>query len=167
MKKALQNSEPFDELYTPEYAVHPILSYIPDNVKTIWCPCDTLESKIVQVLLFNDYDIIKSHIEDGKDFFNYEPDIPYDMIITNPPYSVKDKIIERCYALGKPFALLLPLTALEGKQRGKMFRQNGMGIVVLDKRVDYNGKGKVWYNTSWFIHSPNTDGKIFFEEIKD
>ena len=41
------------------------------------------------------------------------------MIITNPPYSLKDEFIKKCYEWKKPFCLLLPITALEGKVRGK------------------------------------------------
>lgn len=76
----------FDELYTPAYAIKPLLNYIPNNVKTVWCPCDALESNIVQELLSFGYDIIYSHKDEGKDFFKCEPE-GYDMIITNPPYS--------------------------------------------------------------------------------
>lgn len=167
MKEALKNSKPFDELYTPEYAVEPILKYIPRQVKTIWCPCDTMQSKIIKVLLLAGYDVIPSHIEQGKDFLNYVPERDYDMILTNPPYSTKDKMLARAYELGKPFAFLLPLTALEGIKRGEMFRKNGVGVVVLDQRIDFNGKGNCWYNTSWFIHTPLTDGRAFFEKIKE
>ena len=167
MKEALKNSKQFDELYTPEYAVEPVLKYIPANVKTIWCPCDTLQSKIVKKLLLAKYDVIPSHIEQGKDFMTYQPETEWDMILTNPPYSTKDKMLARAYELGKPFAFLLPLTALEGIKRGEMFRKNGIGIVVLDQRIDFNGKGNCWYNTSWFIHTPLTDGRVFFEKTKE
>lgn len=167
MKEALKNSKQFDELYTPEYAVEPVLKYIPSNVKTIWCPCDTLQSKIVKKLLLAKYDVIPSHIEQGKDFMTYQPETEWDMILTNPPYSTKDKMLARAYELGKPFAFLLPLTALEGIKRGEMFRKNGVGVVVLDQRIDFNGKGNCWYNTSWFIHTPLTDGRVFFEKTKE
>ena len=36
--------------------------------------------------------------EDGQDFFKYEPE-NYDMIITNPPYSLKNKFLKRAYDL--------------------------------------------------------------------
>lgn len=169
MKEALKNHKVFDELYTPDYAIEPLLKYIPRDVTTIWCPCDHSESRIVETLKnanYGNYDVYCSHIDNGCDFLNYELPYDYDMIITNPPLSIKDKIIKRCYDLGKPFALLLPLTALEGQKRGEMWDKGGIGCVVLDNRVDYNGKGSCWYNTSWFIHTKMTDGRIFFEKIK-
>ena len=167
MKKAMVDyikRGTFDELFTPAYAVKPLLNYIPRDVKTIWCPCDTLSSNIVKELVVKGYDIIFSHKDEGKDFFNYEPE-EYDMIVTNPAYSIKDEIIERCYQLKKPFALLLPLTALEGTKRHTLFK-NGIGLVVLDKRCDFNGKGSCWFNTSWFVHSNLTDGRLFFETLE-
>lgn len=168
MKSALIDyikRRPNDELYTPDYAVYPIIKYIPQNIKTIWCPFDKEESNFVKILRNNGYNVILSHIENGKDFFQFQPE-NYDMIISNPPYSIKKKIIKRCYELDKPFALLLPITSLEGILHGKMFRENGIGVIVLDKRIDFNGKGKCWFNTSYLIHHKIYDGKIFFEEIK-
>lgn len=36
-----------DEFYTPEYAITPIMKYIPSGAK-IWCPFDTKESLFVR-----------------------------------------------------------------------------------------------------------------------
>lgn len=36
-----------DEFYTPEYAITPILKYVPSGSK-IWCPFDTKESLFVK-----------------------------------------------------------------------------------------------------------------------
>ena len=80
-------------------------------------------------------------------------------------FELKDEFIERCYQLNKPFALLLPITALEGTKRHTLFK-NGIGLVALDKRCDFNGKGSCWFNTSWFIHSNLTDGRLFFETLE-
>lgn len=167
MKEPLKNSTNFDELYTPKYAVEPLLKYLGNNKGiTIWCPCDTQDSEVVKILSDAGYKVIASHIDDGTDFLTCTPPEDFDMVITNPPYSIKDKIINRCYSLNKPFALLLPLTALEGTRRHELFK-NGIGVVVLDKRVDFNGKGKCWYNTSWFVHSHMMDGRLFFEKIQE
>jgi len=151
MKQAMINSMKNggnDELYTPSYAVLPILKHIPKSVKTIWCPFDTKESNIVKVLIEKGYQVIATHIEEGLDFFT--TDIKCDLIISNPPYSIKDDIIERCYKLGYPFMLLLPITTLEGVFRGNMFRDCGLGVIVLDRRVEFMDKKSNYFNTSWF-----------------
>lgn len=38
-----------DEFYTPEYAILPIMKYLPPAPKTIWCPFDTEESLFVKL----------------------------------------------------------------------------------------------------------------------
>ena len=60
-----------DECYTPDYAVEPILEYIPKEA-IVWCPFDTVESEFVkQISVTNKVE--RSHIFDGQDFFEYEP----------------------------------------------------------------------------------------------
>lgn len=102
------------------------------------------------------------------------PQQNFDMIITNPPYSLKDEFLKKCYEWNKPFALLLPITALEGKARGgAMYRQHGVEVLVLDGRVqfmenmvkNYNKtKSGNWFNTSWFCHNILPD-KLIFKEL--
>ena len=124
-----------DEMLTPYYAVEPILKYI-SKEKIIWMPFDKEWSAFVQTFEDNGYKVIRSHIDDGKDFFNYEPD-NYDIIISNPPFSIKDKVLERLYKLNKPFAVLLPLNSLQGKSRYKYFK-NGIQLLSFDERIGYH-----------------------------
>lgn len=47
MKMDLVANSGNDEFYTPEYAVVPIMKYIPTG-STIWCPFDTADSLFVK-----------------------------------------------------------------------------------------------------------------------
>ena len=98
----LKASKNNDECYTPHYAVHPLIKYIPSN-KTIWCPFDESWSAFVNELFLNGNKVISSHLNEGLDFFNYEP-YYYDIIISNPPFFIKDAVLKRLYELNKPFA---------------------------------------------------------------
>jgi hypothetical protein len=160
----------YDEIYTPAYAVMPILEFIPKN-KIIWCPFDTEESQYVKIFKQRGNDVIYSHKNENKDFFEYQPD-KWDIIVSNPPYSIKNKVLKRCYELGKSFALLLPLTTLEGVERNKLFRQYGIQVLVLDKRInflDYMKRGKNnsgnWFNSSYFCWKL-LPKDLMFKEIK-
>lgn len=82
------------------------------------------------------YNVVRSHIDDGQDFFKYEPD-DYDIIVSNPPFTIKDKILERLYELEKPFAILLPLNSLQGQSRFKYFEQ-GLQLLSFDQRIGYH-----------------------------
>jgi len=80
------------------------------------------------------------HIDDGKDFFLYEPE-KYDCVISNPPYSKKDAIYERLFELGKPFAMLVGMNGLfDSKKRFQMFRDNGLQMLVLNGRTKFIGR---------------------------
>lgn len=124
-----------NEMYTPFYAVEPILKYISKD-KKIWCPFDKDWSAFYQSFKWGGYNVVRSHIDDGQDFFDYEPD-DYDIIVSNPPFTIKDKILERLYELEKPFAILLPLNSLQGQSRFKYFEQ-GLQLLSFDQRIGYH-----------------------------
>lgn len=112
-----------DEMYTPFYAVEPIVKYVSKSA-VVWCPFDKDWSAYVRLFRKNGNIVIHSHIDTGHDFFEYEPE-QYDVIVSNPPFSKKDAVLKRLYELSKPFALLLPLNSLQGKARFGIFKQGG------------------------------------------
>lgn len=129
-----------DEVYTPFYAVEPLLEFVGKD-KTIWCPFDEEWSAFVQTFRSNGNKVINTHLESGQDFFTYEPKEDYDLIISNPPFSKKDEILERLYKLGKPFCMLLPANSIQSKRRVKLFSKYGLELLVFDTRVDYHTRG--------------------------
>lgn len=131
----LKSDKSNTELYTPYYAVLPLLKYIPKD-KIIWCPFDQYWSAFYNVFVNNGYTVIRSSIQEGQDFFLYEPPY-YDIIISNPPFDIKDQILARLYQLGKPFAMLLPLNSLQGKTRYELFT-NGIQLLSFDDRIAYH-----------------------------
>jgi hypothetical protein len=126
-----------DEMYTPFYAVNPIVPYIPNNL-TIWCPFDEEWSAYVQRFRQNGNNVIYSHIDNGQNFFTYEPK-NYDVIISNPPFSIKDQVLKRLYELNKPFAILLPLNSLQRKGIIDFYRI-GLQILCFDNRTGFHNK---------------------------
>lgn len=124
-----------DEFYTPEYAVKPILKYIPEGAN-VWCPFDTEHSNYVKMISKTN-NVVFTHLESGIDFFNYEPQ-DYDLIISNPPYSIKGEVFKRLFELGKPFAMLVGVVGLfESQKRFEMFRENKFEIMYLNRRVSF------------------------------
>lgn len=124
-----------DEVYTPEYAIKPLLKYIQKDT-IIWCPFDKEWSKYVEIFTDNGYKVIYSHIDNGQDFFSYEPTEPYDVIISNPPYSQKDEVLKRLHELGKPYAMLLPIATLQGKSRFPYLKEDCQ-YLGFDKRINF------------------------------
>ena len=124
-----------DEFYTPEYAIKPILKYIPiDSV--VWCPFDTDKSNFVKLLKEKGCKVIATHIQNDGDFFKLN--INCDFIISNPPYSLKKEVLQRLFDLGKPFAMLVGVVGLfESQKRFEMFKNNNFEIMYLNRRVAY------------------------------
>ena len=124
-----------DEQFTPTYAVKPLLEFlIPSQIQTIWCPFDDETSEYVKEFQNNGYKVIATDIEHGFDFFEFEPK-EYDIIISNPPFSLKDKILKRLQELNKPFAILLPLPTLQGEKRFSYLANTQ--ALVFDKRINF------------------------------
>ena len=87
------------------------------------------------------WQVERSSLEDGQNFFEYEPK-EYDIIISNPPFTQKDEVLKRLYELGKPFAILLPLNSLQGVSRYKYFKQ-GIQLLAFDKRIGFHNPGNM------------------------
>lgn len=126
-----------NELYSPYFVVDHIIKYLSKD-KIIWTPFDCEWSAFYQKLKEEGYKVVRSSLQEGQDFFEYEPD-EWDIIVSNPPFSLKDKVLERLYLFNKPFAILLPLNSLQGKTRYKYFKQ-GIQILSFDARVCYHDK---------------------------
>lgn len=130
-----------DETYIPFYAVEPILKYLKPNSK-ILCPFDEYWSAFVVLLKEKGHTVYESHIYNYVDFFDYKyEDVEeYDYIISNPPFSIKDKVLTRLYQLKRPFIMLLPVATIQSSKRVPLFIKNGIEILVFDKRISYHQK---------------------------
>ena len=142
-----------DECYTPAYAVEPILEFIPKDA-IVWCPFDTKESEFVKVLAAAGIEVIHSHLDDGLDFFEYEPTY-YDCIVSNPPFTNKRAFFQRALDLGKPFALLMANTWLNDRAPMQLFEDRGLQLLLLDKRTEFvqpdgGVSGKITFSSSYF-----------------
>lgn len=125
-----------DEYFTPSYAVYPIMKRLQPGT-AIWCPFDTKDSEYVKVFSRNGFRVIYGHIQTGQDFF--QTDVPdCDYIISNPPYSLKNQVLERLYAIGKPFAMLINFQGIfDSRQRFQMFKEHRVEMLWLSPRVAY------------------------------
>lgn len=139
-----------DEYYTPPILVEPILKYLRPH-STVWCPFDTEDSEFVIHLKNAGHKVIYSHIWYGQDFFEYEPSESYDYIISNPPFTLKLKVLERLYKLNKPFAMIMGLPILNYQEVGEFFLDKSLQLLIVDKKVSFDGN-TASFNNSYFCH---------------
>lgn len=93
-------------------------------------------SEYVKIFKQAGFKVIYSHIDNGENFFYYEPEENYDVIISNPPFSQKDDVLKRLYELNKPYAMLLPIPSLQGQARFPYLKDD-LQYLGFDKRINY------------------------------
>jgi len=153
----------YDEKYTPRYGVLPIIKYLPKG-KVIWCPFDTKNSEFVIALKEAGFEVVYSHIAIGQDFFEYEP-TQWDIIVSNPPFSNKKNVFERCLDFGKPFALLMSNLWLSDSSPSRLFREKELQLLLFNRRIHYDEKNRIPFGSSYFCHNL-LPKQILFEELE-
>jgi len=153
-----------DESYTyPELVeiILPFLEKFRERIQknkselTIWCPFDLREdltingityfkSNYVDILENNNYKVIASHILTGQDFFNYEPDEKWDIIISNPPFKNKRLFFERALSFNKPFALISMASWLNDSGVNNVFGdyENKLSLIIPNRRAKFFNNNK-------------------------
>ena len=144
-----------DDFQTPKEAWELIEKYIDLKDKVIWCPF-WMEGEITW-----DH---KQLIHKNEDFFQAPIPLLHDCIVDNPPYSIKEKVLNRCMELGDPFALLLPIDTLERKYFRKMLAdwKPSFTIIIPRERYNFNGgnnKKNCSFKSCWFCFG--------FDELKE
>ena len=152
-KELMYSSGNNDECYTPEYGVTPILKYIPEGV-TVWCPFDKVESEFVQQISKTN-PIVMSHLDCGQDFLTWEPEVHWDMIISNPPFTNKRKFFERALSFNKPFALIMTNTWLNDSAPKQLFEDKDLQLLMFDKRMKFHSpdgrpNDKITFSSSYY-----------------
>ena len=153
VKELTYSSGNNDECYTPEYGVTPILKYIPKNV-IVWCPFDKVESQFVQQIGKTNQ-IVMSHLDSGQDFLTWEPEVHWDVIISNPPFTNKRKFFERALSFGKPFALIMTNTWLNDSAPKQLFEDKDLQLLMFDKRMKFHSpdgrpNDKITFSSSYY-----------------
>jgi hypothetical protein len=151
-----QSSRKFDDWQSPPEAINGLVPFLRRrfNGEPIIWECASGEGLLADSLNKEGFNVISTDIHRGEDFLKTLPNRDFDLIVTNPPYSLKDQFLSRAYQIGKPFAFLLPLTTLEGKTRQRLFARYGIELVIPQKRINFlmpDGKGSSsWFMSAWF-----------------
>lgn len=157
--RRLGTNEESDECYTPENAAKPLCKFL-DRSKTYCEATSGISSSLVMGLRREGFQIKESG---GADFFCASAEDLCDGVVTNPPYSKKTQFLRRLYELGKPFAILLPVSAVQGQERGKLFMEHGISMLVYNRRVDFTGNKAPPFGVAWFMGNGMCEpGRLWF-----
>lgn len=175
---------PMDDCQTPAYAVEPLFPYL--HVGRIWEPAAG-KGRLVTALSHAGYAVRGTDIHgfqggvatDFLDEFSEKITFPaaishgrgFDCIVTNPPYSLKAEFTARCIALGKPWALLMPVEWIGTAECQRLIGPIEFEWILLDKRVDFEmprkgfaGRGAqfpvAWYTSGLGVGRPITFARL-------
>lgn len=138
-----------DHVATPRYIVDTIFNLIHiESYKSIWFPFDNFDSEFKLGADDLELNYYATHKFDnyGNDFFKTYPPKDCDLMISNPPFSIQNKILERSFNLIengsiKSFCLLLPLSTLETPFRSDLFCKyyDKLCFIIFKKRIKFIG----------------------------
>lgn len=161
----LYSKEYSDEYYTDLETVKLCINQLNiEKGKTVLCPFDSDKSLFVQELKKTNKVLygMRDFLEEG---IYYE----CDYIITNPPFSIKDKVIEKSIEYNKPTLLILPIDTLGGVKRHKLYTKTKLKIYVPTKRINYydvlkgRNKNGVNFHSIFLILNSSNKNEIRFE----
>jgi hypothetical protein len=125
----ITGNEYSDEWYTDEATARLAISLLnPDPKSSIMLPFDTEQSQFAKLLPKLGHSVTFG----VRDWL--ESEYAYDCLITNPPFSIKDAVIEKVLRDGRKATLILPLDSLGGVKRHQLFAQYGYPHVYIPTR---------------------------------
>jgi len=144
-----------DDYETPKEVLSDLLPYI-ENYETIYDPFYCDGAVIEEWEKLN-----KKCLNEKKDAFNRE--VPeFDILISNIPFSCKEKCVELGFKYNKPFILLMPIDSLGSKWIKKYFDK--LQFLIPSGRYNFLKKGKLgkgcWFDTMWVSSGLNLHHKI-------
>lgn len=151
-----------DDYMTPASAWEAIRQYIPQD-KEIWEAFygDGQSGQILRDLGFRVY-------HENEDFFQNNRG---DIVVSNPPYTIKKEIMKRLVELDKPFVLLMPVATMATTYVRELLKEH-LQIIVPRRRIQFhklvNGElqteNKCNFDCYYFCYKMNLPRDIVFLE---
>jgi hypothetical protein len=165
----LKQKEVKDDSYnTPHECFEDIKKYIPNREKLI---------VYEPFILNNKYSTSKSSLlslefkkvigETDWDFFEMYNKLDYDIIISNPPFSIKNKIFKLLKQIDKPFILIVPVSIITKKYFMEDYKDQYQ-IIIPKKRIQFIKDDKqlnrCWFDCCFIAYKMNLEKDITYIE---
>ena len=132
-----QSDKTDDGYNTPPHCFEDIIDFIPNRDKLV---------VYEPFILNNKYSTSKASLlslgfkkvigETTYDFFEMYNKLDYDIIISNPPFSIKQKIFKIIKEINKPFILIVPVSIITKKYFMDNFKDD-FQIIIPKKRIQF------------------------------
>ena len=147
-----------DKVYTPEHIVQEVLAEFTQHINKTATILEPFKGggAFYEPLKKLYGDVSWCEIDEGVDFFEHRG--KYDWIVTNPPYSIFDKVLPKCLELADNNLLVIPVNKLLSSMPRLMdVKRAGCSI----RQLHYLGSGRqlkfpfgfpvacVWIQRGW------------------
>lgn len=155
---------------TPKEVTQSLIDFLNiDRKLVIWEPACG-EGHMVKVFKENGYSVIGTDILTGTNFLQSSP-VQCDWIITNPPFSLSQKFIEKSIELNKPFAFLLKSQYWHASKRFDLFNNyKPQYILPLTWRPDFlfkqRGGGSPLMDVMWVVWGKESSEITMYVPLK-
>lgn len=147
-----------DDYNTPLYAWKILLDYLQLDKNTIIYEPFYNDSKSKTYLGKLGYNKV---IHFQENFFDNYQKYKYDVIISNPPFSIKKNILKILYMINKPFVLIMPTSIISKLYLKNIFKENIADIqyIIPNRRIHFelndNIKNNCPFDTLFFCYKMN------------
>ena len=133
-----QNYKNEDRYGTSKY-IYGMLTDFVDKNKVIYNPF-FLDGKAKTYLNELGYNNV---IHNDEDFFDNYNKYEYDIIITNPPYTIKKKIFTKLYEINKPFIVIVPIATITKLFIKEIFKSDveRLQMIIPNRRMQFEKNG--------------------------
>jgi hypothetical protein len=108
----------------------------------------------------------KDVIHEDVDFFTNHDKYEYDVIVSNPPFSIKKKVFDKLREIDKPFIMISPVSILTKQFFMDKYKGEDISILVPKRRMQFSKKGEVngrcWFDCIFVCYKLGLDKQIIF-----
>ena len=141
-----------------KYDYYPTPEWCYENLPIDWSQFEVAlepaagDGRIVNFLQNKGITMDYCELQEGIDFFEWRGE--YDLVITNPPFSLAQEFIEHALSMSTTVVMLLRINFLGSQKRYDFWNQFPPdGMFILSKRPSFTGKGTDATDYAWFVWS--------------
>ncbi len=160
VKQPVMSYQKDDDYETPKYIWEMILNFV-SREKTTYDPF-YCRGKTTSVMKELGYECIHP----DEDFFTNHHKYEYDIILSNPPFSIKKKIFDELKKIDKPFILIVPVSTITKKYFKDNFKNDDITIIIPKKRLQFMKNGEqlkdCWFDTIFVCYKMNMNKQMIY-----
>lgn len=98
-------------------------------------------------------------IHEDTDFFESVDQIDFDIIVSNPPFSIKRQVLKKLLEIDKPFVMIMPISVLSTKMYQPFFDHTSIGVPK--SRIQFSGTTGCPFDCYYYFYKVSCPSRFF------